>query len=305
MSPERATPLRIGTRGSALALAQSGTVAESIGGAELVPIRTAGDEGGASAQGDDKSRFVREIERALLDGEVELAVHSAKDLPGELPDGLQLAGVPAREDPADAWIGDAGSLADVPEGAIVGTASLRRRSQLLAIRPDLEVVELRGNVDTRIRRLRERELDGIVLAAAGLRRLGREDEIAFRFGLDELIPAPGQGSLALEARSDDDATLAGAAAVTDREALIELTAERAAVAGLDASCDTPVGVCARHADGVLVLRGFAGLPDGTEHVTERVEGDPDQPVALGEALVERMAAAGALELLARAEEMAR
>ena len=304
MSPERATPLRIGTRGSALALAQSGTVADAIGGAELVPIRTAGDEGGASAQGDDKSRFVREIERALIDGEVELAVHSAKDLPGELPDGLQLAGVPPREDPADAWIGDAGSLDEVPEGAIVGTASLRRRSQLLAIRPDLEIVELRGNVDTRIRRLRERELDGIVLAAAGLRRLGREEEIAFRFGLDALTPAPGQGSLALEARSDDEATRAQAASVTDREALIELTAERAAVAGLDASCDTPVGVCARHVEGSLVLRGFAGLPDGTEHVTERVEGDPDQPVALGEALVERMALAGALELLARAEGMA-
>jgi hydroxymethylbilane synthase len=299
------SPLRIGTRGSALALAQAGTVADAIGDAELVPIRTAGDEGGPSAAADDdKSRFVREIERALLSGEIELAVHSAKDLPGELPEGLQLVGVPAREDPADAWIGDAASLGDVREGALVGTASLRRRSQLLALRPDLEVVDLRGNVDTRIRRLREGDLDGIVLAAAGLRRLGREGEISFRFGLDELTPAPGQGSLALEGRSGDGAALAAAASITDRDALIELTAERAAVAGLDASCDTPVGVCARHVDGSLVLRGFAGLPDGTEHVLERVEGDPGQPVALGEALVERMAAAGALELLARAEGIA-
>ena len=201
-------------------------------------------------------------------------------------------------------MGEAGSLADVPEGARVGTASLRRRSELLAARPDLEMVELRGNVDTRLRRLAEGELDGIVLAAAGLNRLGRESEIAFTFSLDQLVPAPGQGSLALEGRAGDDAGFAAAAAVTDREALIELTAERAAVAGLDASCDTPVGVCARHDGDLLVLRGFAGLPDGSEHVREIVEGDPMQPVALGEALVELMAGAGALELLARAEAMA-
>lgn len=212
--------------------------------------------------------------------------------------------MPAREDPADAWIGVAGSLSEIRPGARVGTASLRRRSELLALRPDLEVVELRGNVDTRLRRLAEGELDGIVLAAAGLRRLGREGEISFTFSIDQLVPAPGQGSLALEGRSGDDAAAAAAAELTDREALIELTAERAAVAGLDASCETPVGVCARHEKGSLVLRGFAGLPDGSEHVRELVEGDATQPVALGGALVERMAAAGALELLARAEEMA-
>ncbi len=299
--------MRIGTRGSALALTQARTVADAIGAAELVPIRTTGDEGSPAAATaaalDDKSRFVREIERALLDGEIELAVHSAKDLPGELPDGLGLVGVPVREDPADAWIGAGGSLAEIPPGARVGTASLRRRSQLLALRPDLEIVELRGNVDTRIRRLRERELDGIVLAAAGLQRLGRAAEISFRFSLDELTPAPGQGSLALEARADDLDSAESAAQITDREALVELTAERAAVAGLEASCDTPVGVCARHVDGVLVVRGYAGLPDGSEHVSERIEGDPAQPVALGDALVERMSAAGARELLSRAEEM--
>lgn len=300
--------MRIGTRGSPLALAQAGTVAALIEGSELVPIRTAGDEGtpgsSVAAALDDKSRFVREIERALLAAEVELAIHSAKDLPGELPDGLELVGVPVREDPADAWIGAGSSLSEIPRGARVGTASLRRRSELLALRPDLEMVELRGNVDTRLRRLAEGELDGIVLAAAGLRRLGREREIAFTFSIDQLVPAPGQGSLALEGRSGDEGAFAAAAAVTDREALIELTAERAAVAGLDASCDTPVGVCARHEGDLLALRGFAGLPDGSEHVRELVEGDPAQPVALGEALVERMAAAGALELLARAEEMA-
>jgi hydroxymethylbilane synthase len=297
--------LRIGTRGSALALTQARGVAEALGSdTELVPIRTSGDEGAPSEPGvDDKSRFVREIERALLDGEVDLAIHSAKDVPGELPDGLALIGVPAREDPADAWLGAGGSLAEVPEGARVGTASLRRRSQLLALRPDLEIVELRGNVDTRIRRLADGDLDGIVLAAAGLRRLGRESEISFRFGLDELTPAPGQGSLALEGRLDDPVSAERAAALTDREALIELTAERAAVTGLDASCQTPVGVCARHHDGLLTIRGYAGMPDGSEHVARSVEGDPEQPVALGEALVEMLSAAGALEILARAEEI--
>jgi len=166
-------------------------------------------------------------------------------------------------------------------------------------------VELHGNVDTRMRRLAEGELDGIVLAAAGLRRLGRDSEIGFRFGLMALTPAPGQGSLILQGRGDDATVAARAAAITDREALVELSAERAAVGGLDASCQTPVGVCARHRDGALEILGYAGLPDGSEHVAEAVEGDPEQPVALGEALVERMAAVGALKLLARAEELSR
>ncbi len=186
----------------------------------------------------------------------------------------------------------------------MGTSSLRRRSQLLALRPDLEIVELRGNVDSRLRRLRTDELDGIVLAAAGLERLGRAGEISFRFGLEELTPAPGQGSLALEGRDGDAEAAEAAAGLTDRAAIVELTAERAAVAGLEASCDTPVGVCARHEGDELVIRGWAGLPDGSEHVAERVAGDPEQPVALGEALVERMAARGVHELLVRAEEMA-
>ena len=276
-------------------------MAEAIGDAELVPIRTSGDEGGASAAlAEDKSRFVREIERALLAGDVELAVHSAKDVPGELPEGLEIVGVPAREDPADAWVGEAASLEEVHEGARVGTASLRRRSELLALRPDLEIVPLRGNVDTRLRRLAERELDGIVLAAAGLRRLGRADRIAFTLGIEEMTPAPGQGSLLLEGRAGDRRGAEVAAALTERDALVELTAERAAVTGLDASCETPVGVCARHRDGELVLWGFAGMPDGSEHIRETVRGDAAQPVALGEALVERMAQAGARELLARA-----
>ena len=215
--------LRIATRGSALALAQAGWVAERLGGAELVPVTSDGEPG-------DKARFVRGVERALLAGEAEIGVHSAKDLPVEVAEGLVIAAVPEREDAADAWIGEAGSLDDVAEGARVGTASLRRRAQLLAARPDLRVEELHGNVDTRLRRLAEGDLDGIVLAAAGLRRLGRGGEIAFRLDGGLMTPAPGQGALVLQARADDEAARDAAAGVSDGGALAELTAERTVVA---------------------------------------------------------------------------
>ena len=297
-------PLRIGTRGSALALAQAGTVAEAIGDAELVTITTSGDEGfPGHGDGGDKSRFVGEIERALLDEEIDLAVHSAKDLPIELPQGLGLVGVPPRELPADAWIAAAagvGSLDDVPEGARVGTASVRRRSQLLAIRPDLDVRELRGNVDTRLRKLAEGDLDGIVLAAAGLRRLDRGEEISFLLGPAEMTPAAGQGALALEAREGDERAFAAAVAVTNPRALIELTAERAVIRGLEADCDTPVGVSAVRSDDRLALVGYAGAPDGGEWVREIVLGDPGQPVALAESLLAELEQLGARAILARA-----
>lgn len=258
----------------------------------------------ADADVGDKARFVRGVERAILDGEVQLGVHSAKDLPGEIPAELALVCVPGREDPRDAFVGSAASLAEVPEGARVGTASLRRASQLRALRPDLDVAELRGNVDTRLRRLADGDYDGIVLAVAGLVRLGRAEEIAFEFTTDELTPAPGQGSLALEARADDEATATAAARIADEAALVELTAERAATRALDASCDTPVGICARSDTDGLSVVGYAGMPDGSEWVRDRVEGDAEQPVALGDALAERMLAAGAGEILARAAELA-
>ena len=290
--------LKLGTRGSPLALAQAELVSEALGGAEVVPVRSTDGEPG------DKERFVRGVDRAVLDGEVDLAVHSAKDLPGRRPDELRLVAVPAREDPADAYVGSARRLADVPEGARIGTSSLRRRSQLLALRPDLEVVELHGNVDTRLRKLAEGACDAIVLAAAGLRRLGREGEISFAFELDELTPAAGQGSLAVESRRDDGEVPAEIAGISERAALVELTAERAAVATLEATCHTPVGICARlHGDELEVL-GYAGLPDGSEWVRDRVAGDPEQPAALGEALADRMLAAGARAILERAEALA-
>ncbi len=306
--------LRLGSRGSPLALAQAKLVAEALGEAEIVPIRTAGDEAsadrGASARtppappGGDKARFVREIEAALLAGEIDIAVHSAKDLPSELPDGLRISGVPPREDPLDAWVGPGTSLDGLPEGARVGTASLRRRAQLLAIRPDLEVGEIRGNVDTRLRKLGEGACDGLVLAAAGLLRLGRGEEICFRFEAAQMVPAPGQGTLALQTRAGDERARAATERIGDPSAAAELSAERSAVAELGASCDTPLGVSARHRGGALRLSGFCGLPDGSEWIRDEVEVEPGEPERLGRLLAERMRGAGADELLARAERIA-
>jgi hydroxymethylbilane synthase len=307
--------IRIATRNSALAKAQAGQVAALLGGAELVEVSSDGEPG-------DKARFVRGVERALLAGEAEIGVHSAKDVPAEMPEGLAIAAVPAREDPADVWIGalaplsdisrlkrQSVSLTDVPESAKVGTASLRRRAQLLAARPDLRVSDLHGNVDTRLRKLAEGELDAIVLAAAGLRRLGREEEMSFALPAEAMTPAAGQGALVLQTRADDEESIAAAGAIGDEIALRELTAERAVVALLEATCATPIGVHARidgARDGAegevgsLVIEAFVGLPDGSEWIRDRVGADADEPAAAGALLAERLIRTGAREILDRA-----
>jgi len=275
--------LRLGTRGSALALAQARWVADRLGGdVELVEIVTAGD----LADTGDKSRWTGALERALVTGEIDLAVHSAKDVPSELAPGTGIAAVPLRADPRDVLVG-APSLPALPDGSRVGTSALRRRAQLLAVRPDLAVVELHGNVDTRLRKLEAGEVDALVLAAAGLARLGRDDiETAVLEG-DVFVPAPGQGCLLVQgpagARLD---------AIDDPAARAALVAERAVVARLDASCRTPVGVH-RESSGV---RGFVGLPDGSEWLID------DAPDA--SALAERMLSAGAADLLGRAAALA-
>jgi len=295
MGPSHALMVRIATRSSALAIAQARQVGELLGGAELVEVSSDGEPG-------DKSRFVRGVERALLDGGAEIGVHSAKDLPAELPDGLAIAAAPAREDPADVWIGAGASLGDVPEGARVGTASLRRRAQLLAARPDLRVSELHGNVDTRLRKLAEGELDAIVLALAGLRRLGREDEVSFAIPAEAMTPAAGQGALVLQVRAGDEEAAAAAGAIGDETALRELTAERAAVSLLEATCATPIGVRAQVNGERILADAFVGLPDGSEWIRDRVEGEAEQPAPLGALLAGRLLAAGAGEILDRAEE---
>lgn len=285
--------MRLGTRGSALALAQARLVAEMLGAeVELVPIKTSGDLGRGA--GEDKSRFVREIEAALLRGEVDLAVHSAKDVPGELPAGLAIAGVPERADPRDALCG-AASISELGEGAAVGTSSLRRRSQLLALRPDLDVREVRGNVDTRLGKLAAGEYAALVLARAGLERLGRSEGEPISEA--EMTPAPGQGCLALEARADDPEACRLAEAVTHRESLVELTAERAVVTALGATCHTPVGARARLEGDSLTLDAYAGLPDGSTWVRDTLEGAASEPADLGREVAERMLAAGARDVL--------
>ena len=289
--------MRIATRGSKLALTQARWVADRLGGAELVEASSDGEPG-------DKSRFVRGVERALLADEAQLGVHSAKDLPAEMPGGLEIASVPEREDPADVWIGAGSSLEDAPEGARVGTASLRRRAQLLAARPDLRVEELHGNVDTRLRKLEEGSLDAIVLAAAGLRRLGRESEIGFAIPVDRMVPAVGQGALALQARVGDVETGDAAAAIGDLRAMRELTAERTVVALLEATCASPLGAHARVEGERIEIDAFVGLPDGSEWVRDRLEGSAEEPALAGAELVQRLLGAGAREILDRSEEQA-
>jgi hydroxymethylbilane synthase len=290
--------LRLATRRSALALAQARAVAEALGGAELVEVTTAGDRGEDAL---DKSRWVSELERALLEGEADVAVHSAKDVPGQVADGLLIAAVPPRVDPRDALCG-ANSLAALPSGARVGTSSLRRSAQLLAARDDLDVQPLAGNVDTRLRRLAAGEWNAIVIALAGLERLGRPDEAGAALAFEEFVPAPGQGALALQARDGDDDVLALLEAVDHGPSHVALRAERALCAELGAGCRTPIGAHAAWTeDERLELVAFAGLPDGSEWVRDAVAGPGADPEALGRAAGERMAGAGAADILARAE----
>jgi len=292
--------IRLGTRGSALALAQARQVAAALGaGIELVEVVTTGDRDRAR---EDKEKWVKELELALLAGEVDLAVHSAKDVPAGLPAGLVLVGAPARGDARDALCG-AAALAALPAGARVGTSSLRRAAQLHAAREDVEVVEVRGNVDTRLRHLAAGEVQALVLAAAGLARLGRADAIGAT--LDEVVPAPGQGVIVLEARADDAAARAAAVRVTDEAAWTALACERAVVRELGATCRTPVGAHATlPGGGALVVETFVGLPDGSAWLRDRVAGAAAEPEALGAEAARRLRSAGGEELLRRAEEVA-
>jgi hydroxymethylbilane synthase len=289
--------VRLGTRGSALARAQARAVADALPGeVEIVEVRTGGDAGAAVG---DKSRWVDGLEGALLDGSIDLAVHSAKDVPAELADGLELLGVPAREDPRDALVG-ASALDDLPPHSRIGTTSLRRRAALLASRPDVQVVDLRGNVDTRLRKLAGGEVDALVLALAGLRRLGREDAADAVLDPDVMLPAAGQGALALEGRADDGEAYAAAASISDLDTTVCVIAERALTASLDATCHTPVAALATTDGERLTLRGFAALPDGSEWMRDTATGPADDPEALGREVADRLRSIGAAELLARA-----
>jgi hydroxymethylbilane synthase len=307
-------PLRIGSRGSALALIQSHWVRDRLKAAhaglevETVVIQTKGDKllDVPLAKVGDKGLFVKEIEEALLDGRVDLAVHSAKDMPTETPPGLAIAAFTEREDVRDVFVAAPGvapaGLEELPEAAVVGTSSLRRRSQLLALRPDLRIVDVRGNVETRMRKIEEQGMQGTVLAAAGLARLGRGDAAAFAFSFDQFLPAFGQGSLAIEARAGDERVRALLAPLSHEPSALAVRAERAVMRALQGGCQVPIAAYAEPAGGAegpanLRLRAFVGSTDG--HDTLRLERSGDgAPETLGERLAAELLAAGAGRILA-------
>ena len=271
---------KIGTRGSKLALVQAEFVRDRLQEHypqdcfELKIIKTKGDKiqnKALSAIG-DKGLFVKEIEQELLSGEIHLAVHSMKDMPGELPDGLCFAKAWKREDPRDVLISrEAVSVDDLPKGAVIGTGSKRRKYQLLKIRPDLNIVGIRGNVDTRIRKMQEEEMDGIVLAAAGINRLGREQEITCYLEPDQMIPAPTQGTLALEVKADNIQLIRKLNRLSDQETDICVKAERQFLKQIGGSCHLPVGAYCKIQDEKLILRAMFGTEDGKKLVYTKVE----------------------------------
>lgn len=298
--------LVIATRGSALALWQAEHIAARLRdlrpgcSVRLRVIKTRGDKilDVPLARVGGKGLFVKEIEEALLRGEADLAVHSIKDVPTDLPEGLVLSAIPPREDPRDALVSRGGQgLRELPEGARVGTSSLRRRCQLLHRRPDLRVSDLRGNVDTRLARLENGAFDAVLLAAAGLRRLGHEGRISELLAPDLMLPAVGQGALGVESRRDDaelDDLLAG---LHHPATALCVKAERALLAGLGGGCQVPVAAHGRLEGGHLILEGLIGHPSGSPLYRERGEGRPEAGEELGADLAARLLARGADRIL--------
>ena len=298
--------LRLGTRGSRLALRQSEQAAEALrarGAAALVvPIKTSGDHLAHMALADfgGKALFVKEIEEALLDGRVDVGVHSLKDMPAILPPGLCLAAVLEREDPRDVLVArNGGSLDELPWGAVVGTSSLRRRVLLRARRPDLRVEPIRGNVDTRLRKLEEGSYDALVMARAGLNRLGLAPAHACPLPVDEFLPAPGQGILGLEARQTDHDVLDLLKDVDHAETRAQAEAERSFLLHLGAGCHTPVAGFARVEGDRLLLTGLVASVDGDLVLVASVGGAAESAEKLGQELAEELLARGARAILDR------
>jgi hydroxymethylbilane synthase len=287
-----ATFLRIGTRGSPLALAQTGMVRARLAAAhgldpqaiEVTVIRTTGDviRDRPLAEIGGKGLFTKEIEEALLAGAIDLAVHSAKDMPTVLPEGLVITAVLPREDPRDVFISrKAKAIAELAAGAVVGTASLRRQALVKHLRPDLEVVAFRGNVETRLRKLDEGAVDATLLALAGLKRLGLVEAATAILAADEFVPAVGQGIIALEARADDSVTRQKLAAINHPDSATALATERAFLAVLDGSCRTPIAGHATLHSGRLHFRGLIARPDGSKVLATERDGAASEGTVLG------------------------
>ncbi|MBA3296502.1 MAG: hydroxymethylbilane synthase [Acidobacteria bacterium] len=299
------TTLRLGTRGSALALWQARSVATALEqrGAmvEIVTITTQGDrrQDVALEEIGGKRVFVREIEDALLGGEVDLAVHSAKDMAAERTPGLTIGAALPREDPRDALVGRITGLRDtgIPILPILGTGSARRIGQLARLYPGATFIPVRGNVDTRLRKLDAGEMDALVLAAAGLIRLGLSARITTYMPTDVCVPAPGQGIIAIEVRTEDERAYAQVAALDDYQARVSLRAEQAVVAAIGGGCQLPLGAFATIRDGTLLLRAVVASLDGTEVVSTDVSGHPADAVTLGRQAAKELSARGARRIL--------
>jgi hydroxymethylbilane synthase len=300
--------VRLGTRGSQLALAQANMVADSLRAhgaeVEIVVIRTSGDHLAQVALADfgGKALFVKEIEEALLDGRVELGVHSLKDMPIALPPGLELAAFLQREDPADVLIArDGGTLDTLPPGAVVGTSSLRRRVLLALRRPDLRVEPIRGNVDTRLRKLREGQYDALVMARAGLKRLGLDPAGTHALPVEEFLPAVGQGIIGLEAPGAGRPVLALLARLDHTETRVAALTERAFLARLGAGCHTPVAGFARVAGDVVRANGLVAALDGATVLSATATGPAGSAEAIGRGLADELLARGARRILEEGE----
>lgn len=302
MAPKR---LRIGTRASQLALWQANWIKSELERVypgievELVKIKTTGDKilDVPLAQVGGKGLFVKEIEEAMLRGEIDLAVHSMKDVPTEFPDGLGLVVTTMREDPRDAFISDGVKFSKLRQGARIGTSALRRQAQLLAARPDLEMVIIRGNVETRIRKLKEDGLDAVILAAAGLNRLGFANVITELLDADFSIPAIGQGALGLECRLNDQATIDALAFLNHPQTAAAVSAERALLKRCEGGCQVPIAAHGTVCDDILTLVGFIASVDGTQSVRDTISGSTSEAEQLGIALADRLLGGGGKAIL--------
>ena len=306
--------IKIATRKSILALWQSEHIKVRIESkhndikVELIGMKTKGDVilDTPLAKIGGKGLFTKELEDSMLKGETDIAVHSLKDVPVVFPEGLRLAAICSREDTRDAMISEKfAKFSDLPHGARVGTTSLRRKMQLLIMRPDLEIISLRGNVQTRLRKLKEGEFDAIILAMAGINRLNIKAEVAhiYTFGFDEMIPAMGQGALGIEAR-DEKQILEQIDFLNDENAVIETTIERDFVSVLEGGCQVPIGISARLKGDEISIDAIVGLPDGSEFIKDSLKTSKDKFQSVGKELAHKFIEKGARELLRRAEEMA-
>jgi hydroxymethylbilane synthase len=298
--------LRIGTRASQLALFQANWVKEKLEQVHprlrvtLAKIKTTGDkiQDAPLAKIGGKGLFVKEIEEALLARRIDLAVHSIKDVPTDFPEGLHLSAITKREDPRDAFISRQGiSLKDLPQGAKIGTSSLRRQAQLLHFRGDLRLIPLRGNLDTRLKKLKTLSLDGIVLACAGLRRLGLDENITEMLSTDISLPAIGQGALGIETRVDDEEVEERIEFLNDPDSSIAVSAERAFLKRLEGGCQVPIAAFGRIVDSILQIDGLVGTIDGKRLIRHRMEGAVEQAESLGVELAEALLRKGAGEIL--------